>query len=313
MYRYILLLTCFLLSYSPIYASNQICDEDFEDVTVGCIPQNDPTSSGEISSVSRTMHMDCSSCVGGEGTGCDTPVNGTIAGFIDTGCSGGNGKCARVYVYGTGIGGDAYSEPKFRFDNKIGGSEEVYIKFDIKMDANLPTSEYENLKLIHITDEATAVTPPGGRWDPELNFNPGSGYSWYTWSDGDCDAEYYFTRASTKINNSLTDFDWHTYEIYVHVGSAVVENKDDASADGIVRIWEDNVLILEDISVPMRCSGEEGNAINSVAFIRHIKDLGSNAGNIYFDNIEVWDGMPDEESSSDSIATGITPSGITFQ
>ena len=58
---------------------------------------------------------------------------------------------------------------------------------------------------------------------------------------------------------------WHTIEIYIHIGNAVVSGKDDPSADGVVRMWEDGELILEDTSVPFRTSSREGQGVNSIA------------------------------------------------
>jgi len=144
-----------------VLSQTQICDEDFEGVTPGEIPRYDPTGSGEISECARTLYTH-------EGL---APA--------DTGeflASGGNpGQCAQAYL-GPNISGYGYSEPKWRFDNTIGGSSTIYIKFDLKIDANLGTSngtrEITDFKVIRITDHTDASTASSNEWHPQLQAEP---------------------------------------------------------------------------------------------------------------------------------------------
>lgn len=262
-----------------------ICDEDFESVTPGDIPMVDPTGTGEISQSARTFY--------GHG---EPQCDGAFL------ASGGNpGQCARAYLQSTYIDGDSYTEPKWRFDNMLNGTTRIYVSFDLRVDADLGTSnatrEMYNVKLIRITSHTDASAASDGHWHPQINFQPSSSsYSLYQWSQLG-GGEYYFSRASTKLPNHMMDNQWHTYEIYMDVGTTVVDDKYDPSADGIVRIWEDGVLILEDTAAPFRMATEEGRQINSLAFIRHAKSSGAPvfpmAGHMYFDNLEVWyGGMP---------------------
>ncbi|MBN1280218.1 MAG: hypothetical protein JXA00_01065 [Candidatus Thermoplasmatota archaeon] len=280
--------------------SHCICFEDFEDVVAGTgdpIPECDPTGTGEISRAGRPFY-------GRHGSQCDGQ-------FL---AEGGNpDQCAMCYIQMQYIDGDSYTGPKWRFDDTVGGSQELYLKFDLRIDEDLgdrndETNEIHNFKFTVITDLPTAADGLNG-WNPVLNVVPGtSSYSWYTWSQDSAYSEYYFHRATTKLTNHAYDHNWHSYEVYFHVGSTVVEDKYDESADGIIRIWEDSILILEDMNVPYRCSDNEGREINSVGFIKHAKHLGSPVenmeGHLYFDNIEVWDGMPHE--SGDTIPPQIT-------
>jgi len=257
-----------------------IACEGFENVAPGPVTEIDPTGSGQISRAARTFY----------GTGGN--ANGA---FIDSGCN--PGQCARAYV-GPYIDGNSYTEPKWRFDNTIGGGKEVYVKFDLRVDSNLGTSnanrEIINFKFIKPTDYITAQTSaPDGYGGGNLNLEPSdASYSWYGWGG----SEYYMSRATTKLENHIMDNQWHTFEIYIDIGSNTPIDKYDESADGIIRLWEDSVLILEDTSVPMRPEAGIFTGINSLAFIRHAKSLGAPVspieGNIYFDNLEVWDRMP---------------------
>jgi len=285
-----------------VLSQTQICDEDFEGVTPGEIPRYDPTGSGEISECARTLYTH-------EGL---APA--------DTGeflASGGNpGQCAQAYL-GPNISGYGYSEPKWRFDNTIGGSSTIYIKFDLKIDANLGTSngtrEITDFKVIRITDHTDASTASSNQWHPQLQAEPSDGsYSWYTWSQTGANQEYYFSRATTKLTNHLMDNNWHTMEIFIDIGTGVCDQgRDDPDADGIVRVWEDGILILEDETVPMRGVGE-GAEINSLAFMRHAFAVGAPvspmSGNLYYDNMEVWD----DYSVSTSTNVRIVPGGTGY-
>jgi hypothetical protein len=283
------LLIIFFILTSPALSANRLCFENFENVSEGVLPEINPTGKGEISRAARTFW------------GRDGIANG---GVINSG--GNHGKCAMAYV-GPYINDRSYAEPKWRFDNKFNESQEVYVKFDIRIDPNLGTShetrEVNDFKIIRITDYSDAGAASSSQWHPQINFTPSSSsYRWYTWSQGGGYSEYYFSRATIKNANHMMDNNWHTYEIYINIGEHVANDRYDANADGIVRIWEDGALILEDITVPFRCSSSEGRGINSIAFMRHAKALGAPvsgmSGNIYFDNLEVWDGMPDGDGST---------------
>jgi hypothetical protein len=275
---------CFLAAPTAL-GQTQICDEDFESVTPGDIPRYNPTGTGEISECARTLY-------GHHEPQCD-------GAFL---ASGGNpGQCARAYLQSTYINGDSYTEPKWRFDNTIGGGTQIYLKFDLLYGADLGTTnanrEIYNMKIIRITSHINASAASDAHWHPQINFEPGDdSYSLYSWSQGDGYGEYHFHRATTKRVNQMMDNQWHTFEIFMDLGSVVVADKYDNSADGIVRIWEDGVMLLEDNAVPFRTLSDEGREINSMAFIRHAKAGGAPvlpmAGHLYYDNIEVWDGMP---------------------
>jgi hypothetical protein len=279
---------------TQVFAANRICQENFEKIAVGVLPEINPTN--EISSVARAFWGNALGDVGGVYDGIGNP-----------------GKAAKAHV-GPYTNNSSYDEPKFRFDNKFNNSKEIYVKFDVRVDSNLGTSnanrEIYNFKFIKITDYTSApTTTPPGYFSGNINLEPSdSSYSWYASATD----EYYMNRATTRLENHLMDNKWHTYEIYIHIGENVVVDKYDESADGIIRVWEDGVLILEDISVPMRTSSVPFSGINSIAFIRHAKSLGAPVsgmdGYIYFDNIEVWDGMPIEEPSALA-----TPSNLFIQ
>ena len=97
--RFLLIFLVLILT-TPAYSASQICSEDFEGVTVGAIPQYDPTGSGEIDIAGRPFY-------GTEGSGDDGAfVEGAV-------CSGGSGKCARAYVQSIYINGNSYNSPKF--------------------------------------------------------------------------------------------------------------------------------------------------------------------------------------------------------
>lgn len=263
--------------------SGMIACEDFENASLGPLPEIDPTATGQISRAARPFW------------GRHLPE--ADGGLVATGCN--PGQCAMAYV-GPYVDppGVSYSEPKWRFDNTIGGGQEVYVRFDLRVAEDLGTSnaarEIYNFKFIKITDYSAApTTTPAGYYGANLNLEPGDGsYSWYGWA-GD---EYYMHRATTKLPNSIMDNQWHTFEVYIHVGSQVVADKDDPAADGIVRLWEDGVLILEDTAVPMRLAADQLVGINSMAFIRHAKAAGAPVsplgGHVFFDNLEVWDRHP---------------------
>ena len=214
------------------------------------------------------------------------------------------GKVAKAYIQNSGIDGHTRTMPRFSIDNSLNNSKEVYIKFDLKIDPSLGTSnanrEILKFKFARISDAAVGFDP--GEWMPNITLEPSSSsYTLYTWSTGSGYAEYYCHRATTKLPNHLMDNQWHTMEVYINIGNAVVSDKYDDSADGIVRIWEDGVLILEDEKAPFRTSAGEGQGINSTTFISHTNLGGApvqpTSGSIYYDNVEVWDGMPDEEEN----------------
>jgi len=286
-----------VVNISIVYAANKICDEDFENVSIGVLPEINPTGSGEISRAARPFW--------------GTALSGNLGGVYSD--IGNPGKAARAHV-GPYTNNYSYSESKWRFDNKVGGSREIYYKFDLRIDPNLGTSnatrEVYNFKLFLITDYSNASSGvfSDGIGRIQVNFEPSSSsYSVYSPCAGDTSwnsREYYFTNSTTKTANKMMDNQWHTYEIFVDIGVHVSTDPDsngrlydDPNNDGIIRIWEDGILILEDEKVPFRFSEGFFTEINSAAFIRHAKSLGAPVsgmdGYIYFDNIEVWDGMPD--------------------
>lgn len=281
----LILMSVAILIGDPAIAANLVCQEDWESTSVGPLSEIDPAD--DISECARPFW------------GTDLSDTGGVYDSV------GNPDKAAVAHIGPYTNDTSYSEPKFRFDNMFSGSYEIYLKFDLRINSDLGTSnatrEIYNFKIIRITDYSDAGAASSDEWHPQINFQPSSSaYSLYTWTQGAANSEYYFNRATTKQENHLMDNDWHTIEIYMHIGSEVVTDKDDPDCDGIVRIWEDDVLILEDTSVPFRSLSGEGQGINSMAFIRHAKALGAPVGDmdghLYFDNIEVWDGMPDYSS-----------------
>jgi len=288
MKRYILssisILIVFIFFVSPGLSAERICYEDFEAVTLGNIPEYDPTGSGEISRAGRafyhlTQHFD----------------DANPRGFVDVG--GTHGKVARAEV-GPYTGDQSYSEPKFRWDDTIGNGTEVYFKWDMRMGASLcsdnPTCDIEQrefykYKLFKISPTDTAATGVRGA---TLNLMPNSQYSWYGWGGN----EYYFTNADTKISNTIWGTDWHTFEVYIEIGSYVstADNDFSVSNDTTVKLWIDRVLVLEDNHVPIRRTADFAG-IRSVGFVRHVQAAGIYTlvgGNLDFDNLEVWDGIP---------------------
>ena len=319
--RMLLSLIACLVMVAPAYAANQIMLEDFEGVSTGAIPQSDPTGSGEISEAARTFYGTCGS------------ANGA---FIDSNCS--SGQCARAYIGGN-CNGDSYSEPKWRFDNMISGQTQVYVKFDFRVDSNLGTtyenSEIDEFKTLLITEHTNAGYGAFSDGIPRIQVNliPSHHGSYlYTVGAGDTsvDAEpYYFTTNTVRIANNLMDNQWHTLEVYVDIGSNYVPVNQppsngwmtDSNCDGIVIVREDNTVVLSDVEVPFRFSSGWLTEINSVAFIRHAKTNDAPSGyegNVYFDNMELWegpftsfdsDGMP-VLSETPTTATGIISSGV---
>jgi len=283
--------------------SGRICFEDFENISEGPLPENNPTY--EIDYAARPFW----------GTAISGEQGGIWSGF------GNPGKAAVAHV-GPYTDGRSYSEPKFRWDNRLNGSQTVYMKFNIRIDENLGTSnanrEIYNFKLFLVTDnqDASSGTFSEGIGRIQMNFEPSDdAYSMYSPCAGDDSfdaSEYYFYNANTKLNNSLMDNQWHTLEVFIDIGNHVSEDHnsdsdiwDDPDNNGIVSVWQDGYLILNDTNVPIRCSENYFTEINSMAFIRHAKALGAPVdgmnGHIYFDNLEVWDRMPpfsDEDNQS---------------
>lgn len=312
-YRFISITFIFILfCTSAGFAATQICDEDFERVDSGILTEINPTENGEISRAARPFW----------GTALSAPHGGVYDSI------GNPGKAAKAHV-GPYTNNSSYSEPKFRFDNKLGGTRQVYFKFDLRIDPNLGTSnasrEISNFKLFLVTDhsDASAAVFSDGIGRVQVNFEPSdSSYSVYSPGAGDPSgdsSEYYFSNATTKLANRMMDNQWHTYEIFIDIGTHVSSFQSnnrldgDPNNDGVIRIWEDGVLILDDTKVPIRFSQGYFTEINSAAFIRHAKSLGAPVGGmdgyIYFDNIEIWDGMPTQAGggggSTDLVAPGV--------
>lgn len=306
-----------------VYDEGMIVCEDFEDVqgfTDGIrnfVVASHATGEAYMENLTdiafaRTFHCGCD-----ENGVCYPHPNDSMAyqgGIIETG--GNPGQCARAKILP--YVGVSYSEPKIRFDDALNGSREVYVSFDLKVDENLGTSnltrEIYNFKMILITDhtDASSGAHSDGIGRIQINFGPSSdSYSVYSPGAGDTSLgdthEYYFSHATTKLMNHVMDNRWHTYEIYIDIGEHISDPtldpgypEDwhlhyDPDNDGVIMIWEDGTLILNDTQVPMRGS-DFFTELNSVAYIRHAKSQGAPVepvgGNLYFDNVDVWDQMP---------------------
>lgn len=285
--------------------------------------------------LARPFHM---ACVDGcDLTDCDDPgddsADGVRGGMVSgSECPGGIGQCLRAWTRTSDLNGRVYSEPKVEWSNVIPeGSSTFYVRFDIRLDANScedddcsfvsdprEVLEFDEFKILRITDTSDA-----GDADIDsaitVNFRPGSTY--YTLYDGNTAPTDYNIGSNvgeTRIANSLLDNQWHTLEFYFEMGSLVQGDtcsqvSDDC--DGIVRIWESDVdgsnrtLLVEDLNAPMRGTTNSTHMmdIKSVVTVRHEKSndsVVSDGNNIYYDNFEVWDGMPDAAESTESSCSG---------
>ena len=230
--------------------------------------------------------------------------------------------CGKAYVAANT--GDDFTRPVIRWINQLGHTKDFYIKFDVRMDADLgspypgdwstSSAEYDlgnneviNFKLLCFSEGDDPWDDP---WNPVISFEPsvgGSGYSVYHWSHISSFYEEYYGRwADINDINSLYDHNWHTIEVYVHVGEeAAVDVHPEPSGDGILEIKVDGEVVRYDENVPFRGPASEGQGINSLELFRHVKYAGSAAqangipmiGHLYVDNIELWDGMPDEQQT----------------
>ena len=158
MRTYSILFTTFMLTLliiAPLFAADRICKEDWESTSTGILPEINPAD--EISRAARPFW------------GTDL---GDVGGVYED--IGNPGKAAKAHI-GPYTDGSSYSEPKFRFDNRFSNSKEVYVKFDIRVDSSLGTSnetmEINDFKIIRITDYSDAGAASSDEWHPKSFLN----------------------------------------------------------------------------------------------------------------------------------------------
>jgi len=117
-----------------------------------------------------------------------------------------------------------------------------------------------------------------------------------TWTmDGNCfedPGDNFFHDLANWDASGLIDSSWHKIEIYVYYNSI-------GSSNGIHKIWVDETL-REDRSDRMFIDASCADArYDRIYLPSNMNELGDRTGYIlYYDDVEIWDGMPDAESTT---------------